>query len=256
MSELAYWLLRSENQILTTINVLEGEAFPLGHAADFGISQGPLLVGTWRGMPCYAVEVEKIPEGVLGELMPARSLFNLVDAQTVSLVGRASQLLDWKKNHCYCGRCGTPTTMKEGEFAMSCDACNLLVYPRISPAVMVLIRRGEEFLLARSYRFKPGMFSALAGFVEAGETVEQCAIREVREEVGIEIANLRYFKSQPWPFPDSLMLAFFADYAGGAIKIDPAEIEEAAWFLPNALPMLPDPVSIARQLIDAALNGA
>ena len=256
MSEPAYWLLRSENQILTTINGSKGEVFPLGYAVDFGVLQDPLLVGTWRGIACYAAEVGNIPEGVLGELMPTRSLFNLVDAPTVSLVGRASQLLDWKKNHRYCGRCGTPTAMKEGEFAMSCDACNLLVYPRISPAVMVLIRRGEELLLARSHRFKPGMFSALAGFVEAGETVEQCAVREVREEVGIEIANLRYFKSQPWPFPDSLMLAFFADYAGGTIKIDPAEIEDAGWFLPSALPTLPDPVSIARQLIDAALQGA
>lgn len=135
---------------------------------------------------------------------------------------------------------------------MSCSACGLLVYPRISPAVMVLIQRGDELLLARSPHFKPGVFSALAGFVEAGETLEQCAVREVREEVGIEISNLRYFQSQPWPFPDSLMLAFFADYAGGVITPDPSEIEAADWFSRKALPLLPDPVSIARRLIDAA----
>jgi len=117
---------------------------------------------------------------------------------------------------------------------------------------MVLISRGDELLLARSHRFKPGVFSALAGFVEAGETLEQCAVREVREEVGIEITNLRYFGSQPWPFPDSLMVAFFADYAGGTIQPDPLEIEAAGWFLRDALPILPEPVSIARQLIDAA----
>ena len=117
---------------------------------------------------------------------------------------------------------------------------------------MVLVRRGNELLLARSPHFKPGVFSALAGFVEAGETLEQCAAREVREEVGVEIANLRYFQSQPWPFPDSLMLAFFADYAGGEITPDPAEIEAAGWYALDALPGLPDPVSIARRLIDAA----
>ena len=135
---------------------------------------------------------------------------------------------------------------------MTCPSCGLLAYPRISPVVMVLIRRGDDFLLARGPHFKPGVFSALAGFVEAGETLEQCAVREVREEVGVEITNLRYFKSQPWPFPDSLMIAFFADYAGGTITPDPSEIEAADWFPRSALPLLPDPVSIARQLIDAA----
>ena len=135
---------------------------------------------------------------------------------------------------------------------MVCPACGLLAYPRISPAVMVLIERGDELLLARSPRFRPGIFSALAGFVEAGETLEHCAHREVREEVGVEINNLRYFSSQPWPFPDSLMVAFFADYVSGDITPEPSEIEEAHWFSRSALPSLPDPVSIARQLIDAA----
>ena len=184
--------------------------------------------------------------------MPVRSLFSLADAETISLATRATQLLDWQKNHRYCGRCSAPTAMKNGEFSMLCPACGLVAYPRISPAVMVLISRGDELLLARSPRFKPGVFSALAGFVEAGETLEQCAKREVLEEVGIEITNLRYFKSQPWPFPDSLMMAFFADYAGGIITPDPVEIEAANWFSRSALPALPEPVTLARQLIDAA----
>jgi NAD+ diphosphatase len=144
--------------------------------------------------------------------------------------------------------------MKTTEFAMECPSCRLIAYPRISPAVMVLVERGNDLLLARSPHFKPGVFSALAGFVEPGETLEQCAVREVREEVGIEITNLRYFKSQPWPFPNSLMIAYFADYAGGTITPDPSEIEAADWFSREALPLLPDPVSIARQLIEAALR--
>lgn len=252
MNELSYWIFRCGNQLLTTIDKAGGNIFPCGPASDFGSPKDVLLVGEWQGLPCCAADFDKLPENISGELMPVRSLLNLVGAEAVSLAGRAVQLLDWQKNHRYCGRCSAPTAMKPGEFSMLCPACGLVAYPRISPAVMVLISRGDELLLARSPRFKPGVFSALAGFVEAGETLEQCAKREVLEEVGIEITNLRYFKSQPWPFPDSLMMAFFADYAGGTINPDPSEIEAANWFSRSALPTLPEPVTLARQLIDAA----
>ena len=256
MNELNYWLLRCENQLLTTIDGDGANIFPCGTASDFGNPADALLIGKWQGLSCYAVDCDKLPDHVPGELMSVRSLLNLAGLEAVSIAGRAIQLLDWRKNHRYCGRCGTLTDMKAGEFSMSCPACALVVYPRISPAIMVLITRGDEFLLARSPRFKPGVFSALAGFVEAGETLEQCVKREVYEEVGIEIANLRYFRSQPWPFPDSLMIAFFADYVGGTITPDPAEIEAADWFPRSALPALPEPVTLARQLIDAACQQA
>ena len=252
MNELSYWVLRSDNQVLTMVGAVPETIFPHGQAADFGNPEGALLVGQWQGHPCYAAEIDSLPEHLCGELVPVRSVFGLAGAEAFALAGRATQLMDWRKNHRYCGRCSTPTTMKSSEFAMVCPSCGLLAYPRISPAVMVLIERGDELLLARSPHFKPGIFSALAGFVEAGETLEQCAVREVREEVGVEITNLRYFRSQPWPFPDSLMLAFFADYVSGVITPDPSEIEAAGWFSRSALPPLPDPVSIARQLIDAA----
>ncbi|MGB9093049.1 MAG: NAD(+) diphosphatase [Gallionella sp.] len=252
MNEPNYWLLRCENQLLIAIDKTGGDIFPFGRASDFGNPGNVLLVGEWQGMHCYAADLDKLPENISGELMPVRTLFSLAGAEAVYLAGRAIQLLDWQKNHRYCGRCGTLTTARAGQFAMLCPACGLVAYPRISPAVMVLISRGDELLLARSPRFRPGVYSALAGFVEAGETLEQCAIREVLEEVGIGIANLRYFRSQSWPFPDSLMVAFFADYAGGEIKPDPLEIEDAKWFSCSALPVLPEPVSIARQLIDAA----
>ena len=252
MNELSYWLLRSDNQVLAVPGGDAATIFPRGHAADFGNPDNALLVGQWQGRPCYAAEIDRLPESVAGELVPVRSVYGLAGAEAFALAGRASQLMDWRKNHRYCGRCATPTTMKTTEFAMACPACGLLAYPRISPAVMVLIGRGDELLLARSPHFKPGIFSALAGFVEAGETLEQCAVREVREEVGIQISNLRYFRSQPWPFPDSLMLAFFADYAGGEITPDPSEIEAAGWFSRSALPPLPDQASIARHLIEAA----
>ena len=252
MNELSYWLIRCENQLLTTIDKSGGNIFPRGRASEFGSPKEALLVGEWQGIRCYAAEFEKLPENIPGELMPVRSLFSLAGAEAIYLAGRATQLLDWQKNHRYCGQCGTPTTIKNGEFAMLCPACGLVAYPRISPAIMVLISRGDELLLARGPRSKPGVFSALAGFVEAGETLEQCVTREVLEEVGIAITNLRFYRSQSWPFPDSLMVAFFADYAGGTINPDPLEIEDVKWFSRSALPALPEPVSIARQLIDAA----
>lgn len=254
MDELSYWVFRYQNALLTLSDKESGKVFPHGHAADFGHPKNALLVGEWQGLPCYAVELDNHPESFAAELTPLFGIFGLAGPEAFALAGRATQLLDWQRNHRYCGACGKPTMPKSGEFAMACDACNLLVYPRLSPAIMVLVIRDGQLLLARSPHFPPGMYSALAGFVEAGETLEQCVAREVREEVGIEITNLRYFRSQPWPFPNSLMLAFFADYAGGTLTPDPVEISEAGWFPLDALPLLPDKISISRHLIDAAIE--
>ena len=253
MSEPGYWLLRHNGEVWTSTET-PGEIFPHGRAEDFGVDPAapPLLAGSWHGSPCHAADIETLPTHPPGELVPVRGLFHLAGMPAFSLAARATQLLDWRKNHRYCGHCGTPTGKLPAEYAMVCPSCGLTVYPRISPAVMVLIERGDELLLAHGVKFRNGIFSALAGFVEAGETLEECAHREVREEVGVEITNLRYFSSQPWPFPDSLMVAFFADYVSGEITPDPKEIGAAGWFPRNALPPLPDPVSIARQLIDAA----
>ena len=251
MNDLSYWIFRSDNQLL----ILPGEngspSLPLGFASDFQPPQDSILVGEWQGKPCYGADVAQFPALPGAEPLSLRALFHLGGMEICSLAGRAIQLLDWQKQHRYCGQCGTPTTRKDSEFAMVCPNCSLAVYPRISPAIMVLVRHAGKLLLGRSPHFKPGVFSVLAGFVEAGETLEDCAIREVKEEVGIEIANLRYFKSQSWPFPNSLMVGFFADYAGGSITPDPQEIEAADWFSPDALPLLPDPISMSRQMIEA-----
>ena len=254
MSRPAYWILRCEHRLLTLAGQPGGALFPLLSAADLGHPAEALYVGDWGGIACHAVDVAQFPEIASGEPTPLRAIFAQAGPEAFALAGRATQLLDWQATHRYCGRCATPTERQPGEAAMRCPACGLLAYPRIAPAVMVLVRDGERLLLARSPHFKPGVYSALAGFVEPGETLEQCAAREVREEVGLEIANLRYFDSQPWPFPHSLMVAFFADYAGGEIVPDPSEIEAADWFTADALPLLPDPVSISRRLIDAALG--
>ncbi len=254
MDKTGFWILRCEHQLLALPGNAAGALFPaLPAAAVEGAEEAALYVGELAGQPCYALEVERFPEVAGGEPTSLRAVFALAGPEVFSLAGRAVQLLDWRKHHRFCGQCGTPTQMKEGEFGMACPSCGLIVYPRISPAVMVLVHDGDKLLLARSPRFKAGVFSALAGFVEPGETLEQCAAREVREEVGVEIANLRYFASQPWPFPNSLMVAFFADYAGGDIVPEPGEIEAAGWYSPDDLPLLPEPISISRQLIDAAL---
>jgi NAD+ diphosphatase len=254
MSEPGYWILRCQHRLLTVGGSTQEALFPLGLAADFGHPENVLPVGELHGRPCYAADVAQFPDIQSGEATPLRAIFSLAGAELFALAGRATQLLDWQNQHRFCGQCGTPTVKKAGDLAMQCPSCGLLAYPRISPAVMVLVRDGDKLLLARSPHFKPGVFSALAGFVEPGETLEECAVREVREEVGIEIANLRYFHSQPWPFPNSLMVAFFADYAGGTITPDPNEIEAADWFAPDALPLLPEPISISRRLIEAALG--
>jgi len=256
MNELGFWILRYNNQVVITTtggNIVEN-IFPYGHASDFCATQNVLLVGKWLGLPCYTADIDQLPKKQLFKFIAVRRLFSLAGAEAFALVGRATQLLDWQNNHQYCGKCGKPTTKKNGELAMSCSACGLLFYPRIAPAVMVLVLRDDKVLLARSPNFTLGVFSALAGFVEAGETLEECAIREVREEVGIDITNLRYFRSQSWPFPNSLMVAFTADYVSGVITPDTSEIEVANWFLLSALPPLPNPMSIARQLIDSVCD--
>jgi NAD+ diphosphatase len=254
MQHIAFWIIRHQQQILIDPRHPLGPNF-LPHAEFLdGNHSEPVRVGFWQGLPCYATDTRSMPQGFDAELVPLRQVFSLAGPEAFAMAGRATQLIDWQLTHQYCGRCGHQTQLHDRDFAMHCDQCGLNAYPRISPAVMVLVRRGTELLLARSPHFKPGVFSALAGFVEAGETLEECAKREVKEEVGIEIEHLRYFNSQSWPFPNSLMVAFFADYKEGEITPDPSEIEAADWFNVDNLPRLPDQVSIARRLIEGALQ--
>jgi NAD+ diphosphatase len=217
------------------------------------ISAEALFIGVLAGRHCWAVDADgrrpgSVPDQPFLNLM---SLFGEVDEATWLAAGRAVQLVEWARNHRYCGRCGTETVESPGERARRCPACHLLAFPRLAPAVITLIERDDgRALLARNARWPHQMYSCLAGFVEPGETVEAAVQREVAEEVGIEIAGLRYFGSQPWPFPHSLMLGFHVQYAGGQIDCDLQEIAEAHWFSAEALPNVPGPISIARRLID------
>jgi NAD+ diphosphatase len=171
-----------------------------------------------------------------------------------TIAGRASQILRWRRDHQFCGRCGTEMQEEPQESLRKCPKCGFFTYPRISPAVIMSIVKEDKILLGRSPRFPTGMYSVLAGFVEPGETLEEAVAREVKEETNIDITDIRYIASQPWPFPHSLMVGFTARYAGGTIKVDNDELEDAAWFSAAELPRLPTPISIARKLIDLHLR--
>ncbi len=213
------------------------------------------LVGELNGV-AYAVQhVPKETDAPVGYVFKSlRALWGTWDDALVAVGGRAFQIQDWARTHRYCGVCATPTERIAGERGIKCPSCGYSAYPRISPSMMVLIQNGPKILLARNVAFPPNRFSALAGFLEVGESAEDAVHREVYEEVGLQVKNLRYFASQSWPFPHSLMIAFTADYAGGEIVTDPSEIAEARWLGPgDALPDLPPRVSIARALIDSVI---
>jgi NAD+ diphosphatase len=188
---------------------------------------------------------------------PLRSLFGAVDDHLMAVAGRAFQIAEWARTHRFCGACGGPMEAVAGERCMRCARCGHAAYPRISPAMMVLVKKGDAILLARNAASPTGRFSALAGFLEAGESVEDAVHREVYEEVGLRVRDLRYFGSQSWPFPHSLMIAFTAEWDGGEITVDGQEIAEARWFGPgDALPPFATGVSISGDLIRANLPHA
>ena len=252
----ALWFAFQGAQILVLRDERSASLPRAADLRDLGITPTrSQYLGVLGEQHCFACELEEgsaPPDGM--QWSGLRALFGAVDDSLFAIAGRAFQIVDWDRSHLFCGRCGTPTIVKSNERARECPSCKQVHYPRIAPAIMALVRRGRELLLARSPHFAPGMYSALAGFVEPGETLEQTLVREVREEVGIEVANVRYFASQPWPFPHSLMIAFNADYAGGEITPEPGEIEAAGWFTLDRLPQaLPSKISISRRLIDAAL---
>lgn len=249
------WFVFHGNNILVRRDDTKVEVPCVEHPRMLGLDPvRTQYLGTLHGRHCFSAECEDA-SGAPDDLRWAglRSLFGIIDDSTFLLAGRAVQIMDWDRSHRFCGRCGTPTERRNHERSRVCPNCGQTHYPRVAPVAMALVQRGRELLLARSPHFPPGMFSALAGFVEPGESIEDCLVREVKEEVGIDVVNLRYFSSQPWPFPHSLMIAFRCDYAGGDIVPQEGEIEAADWFTLDDLPVLPHRLSIARRLIDAAL---
>lgn len=230
----------------------------LADGAELGMELiRPFYLGYLNEKPpihCYAAELPEEAEPPQGmRFQGLRRLYGRLSDQQLWLGARAVQIVHWQRTNQFCGRCGAATEDAAHERAKVCPNCQHTSYPRISPAIIVRVTRqtesGEKILLARSERHPPGWYSVLAGFVEPGETLETCVSREICEEVGIEVKNIRYFGSQPWPFPDSLMIGFTAEYASGEIRLE-EEIVEAAWFRPDDLPQIPSHISISRALID------
>lgn len=234
--------------------VVNGRTVPVltpAEASDLPMGR-PRFFGLFGETPCYCADL------LAKELPPAltrltlRKFFQGTDDAWRHAAGCGRQILDLHLNARYCGHCGARTFPAPEEHSMQCPDCGLTTYPRISPAVIMAVTRGDEILLARGVRFpNKKMFSVLAGFVNPGETLEDCVAREVYEETRIRADRVKYVRSQPWPFPDSLMIGFTARYAGGEIKIDPDEIVEASWFRYDDLPMIPDAHTLAGQLIRA-----
>ena len=187
-----------------------------------------------------------------------RELFGVLPEEQMSLAARASQILEWSFAHAFCGRCGSPTAYSETELARMCPSCGAMFYPRLTPAVITLVRNGPEILLARGRNFSSNFYSLIAGFVEPGETIERAVEREVLEEVGIKVKDVSYFGSQSWPFPSQLMLGFTANHASGSIQVNEAELSDARWFRIDELPgdiQIPTTFSISGRLIRSVISG-
>ena len=214
------------------------------------------FLGMLGDAACWGVDVPPDDDPADGAALDLYSFFGRAGEDEWLVAGRAVQLVEWARTHRFCGRCGTPTEQQHGERAMRCPMCGLLAFPRLAPAMITLVSRGDEVLLARGVQFRNPVYSCLAGFVEPGESLEGAVVREVREEVGVEVDGVRYWGSQPWPFPHSLMIGFTAEWKSGEIDIDPTEIVDARWFRRDDLPPIPPPISIARKLIDAWLAGS
>ncbi|HEX6900508.1 MAG TPA: NAD(+) diphosphatase [Thermoanaerobaculia bacterium] len=248
----SWWFAFRGSELLVRV---EGPGARLLTGAEwtaFGLAGDEVhALGDWEDAVYYAVglaEGTEPPEGTAFHGL--RRLWGMLDEEAWKLAGRAVQIVEWDRNHRFCGRCGAATERNPGELARVCPRCGLQQFPRISPAVIVRVEHGDRILLARSPHFAPGVYSTLAGFVEPGESLEDTVIREVREESGVTVTNVRYFGSQPWPFPHSLMIGFVADYESGEVRAQEGEIEDVRWFGVDDLPGLPSRFSIARALID------
>lgn len=254
--EKSFHIVISDDEILTIDGVHpwrpldqdEWRWLPLESIADHYLGQ----VG---GIPIFTHEVDSNADNPDGhEFDNLWSLLNQVEQPVFYLVGRAKQIVEWHRNHHFCGKCGEVTDSSDQDRSRKCRACGEVFYPRLSPSIIVLVTRGEELLLAKNAHSRGNFYSTLAGFVEPGESIEETVHREVFEEVGIRVKNLKYFASQSWPFPNSLMLGFHAEYDSGELVLQEEEIADANWFHYTDLPTHPTGVSISGWLIQSFLE--
>lgn len=253
MSDPVFWFVFQKNNLLVETDGEKNVVPKASSLTDLGFkSARSLYLGTLNGSHCFAAEPDEKgnwPENA--NFMDLRMLHGMMSPDFLQAAVTAIQVLNWDETFQFCGRCGTPTENKPDERAKVCPACGLMNFPRLAPAIMAAVIRDDRILLANGRGFPSNFFSVLAGFVEPGETLEECVEREVCEEVGITVQNIRYFGSQPWPFPNSLMIAFTMEHKSGEIHVDSEEINSAGWFSEDAMPFRPDArISISGRLID------
>jgi NAD+ diphosphatase len=249
----SFWFVFGSNRLLIYENGNKPE-IPYARTLDkWQLSPTRIqYLGTLLGSPCYSAEISaetRVPEGM--SFRDLRSLWGALDEDLFLLAGKAIQIVSWDQTHQYCGRCGLKTEDVPGERAKKCPSCGLICYPRLSPATITAVFRDNKILLTHNMAFRGNVHSLIAGFVEPGETLEECVRREIQEEVGLQVDHIRFFGSQPWPFPNSLMIGFTADYAGGELSVDGKEISRAGWFDLHNMPEIPSKISIAREIIDS-----
>ncbi len=248
--EASYFCFWGEDVLVVKTEDGGGSPFLTAEQANELCFQDECFIGVLNDRPCYAVTRPDKTVSQAYQWIGLREIYLKEEPGVSQAAGYARQILDWNRNFRFCGRCAGETVVLTNEHARHCETCGLISYPRISPAVIVAVLKDDQILLARSSKFSdPQMYSVLAGFLEPGESLEACLEREVLEEVGIAVKNVRYFKSQPWPFPDCLMVGFTAEYRSGEITVDGNEITEAGWFKADALPKVPTRRSISSELI-------
>ncbi len=250
--EKAYWFAFFQNKILVIEDGNNCSVPYFKNLQEINIKAvRTQYLGTLQDQACFSAELdsgEYIPDGMA--FIDLRALYDCIEEDLFLLAGKAYQIICWDQTHQFCGRCGSPTEELSGERAKICPKCKFISYPRICPAVITAVRKGDKLLLAHAKHFREGMYSLIAGFVEAGETLEEAVQREIMEEVGIKVKNIQYLGSQPWPFPNSMMLGFTCEHDSGDIRVDGVEITDANWYDIDNLPGLPSEVSIARKIIN------
>lgn len=256
--ENAWWFIIAKGQIVLQP---QGDFIPYGNLEDLPfpaqLASEKIKIGVYQSSPCYLVRLPDQSDVGLGEYTDLRFLLGRVDDALFNMTGRAFQMVLFYQTHQYCGQCGEKMQAINWEVAMKCYHCQHRCYPRVSPCIIVGIRKDNKILLALHQRHKKNnlpIYTVLAGFVEAGETLEACVQREVYEESHIKVKNIEYVTSQPWPFPHSLMMGFIAEYESGEIKIDSRELCSADWYDVNNLPDLPNQGTLARQLINTIVT--
>ncbi|WP_417565871.1 NAD(+) diphosphatase [Marinobacter sp.] len=227
-----------------------GWLHPRGSALFGDSLSGAVSLGSFGDRDVFVTE---LPESQVEEqeIIPLRDALLMIGDAPADMLSTGFQVWQWWRDHRYCGRCGEETDFHLRERAKWCEPCGIPWYPRLAPCVIVVIRRDDRLLLAKSSRGQRNFYSLIAGFVEPGESLEGAVYREVKEETGLDVTNIRYHASQPWPFPHQLMVGFFADYLGGDLVLQEDELADADWFLPGDTPPVPPETTIAGRLIRA-----